>query len=98
MTMFMVETRLPIAPGTEFFSLIPAQRLKVAELMTRKKIVSYTLSADRSKLWIVMNGESEEEARRILAEQPMDKYFYYTFHELMFHEMAGAMFPSVSLN
>jgi hypothetical protein len=98
MKTFMVETLVPVNPSAEFFSLIPSQRSKVAELMTRKKIVSYSFSADRAKLWIIMNSESEDEARQILSEQPLDKYFTYLFHELMFHEIAGMMFPAVSLN
>ena len=98
MKSYMVEVPLPAEPPQEFFALIPSQRMKIAELMTKRKIISYTVSADRRKLWIVMVAESEQEARNILIEQPMDKYFRYTFHELMFHEMAGMAFPSVSLN
>jgi hypothetical protein len=94
----MVETRVPPEPNTEFFSLIPMQQRKIAELMAQKKILSYTLSIDRLKLWIIMNAESESDARQTLAEQPMDKYFDYHFHELMFHEMANTVFPAVSLN
>lgn len=99
MTTYMVEVQLPFAPPQEFFALIPSQRLKIAELMSQRKLLSYTLSADRMKLWIVMNANDVADAREILAQQPMDKYFTYTsFRELMFHEMAGLMFPAVSLN
>jgi hypothetical protein len=98
MKAYMIEVPLPFSPSQEFFSLIPSQRLKIAELMNRRKILSYTVSSDRLHLWIVLAANDELEARQILAEQPMDKYFRYTFHELMFHEMAGLMFPSVSLN
>ena len=98
MKTYMIEVPLPTSPSQEFFSLIPSQRLKVAELMTKRKILSYTVSANRLKLWIVLAAKDEMEARETLAEQPMDKYFRYTFHELMFHEMAGMMFPTVSLN
>ena len=94
----MVEVRLPMEPPQEFFALIPAQRAMVIELLTKRKFLSYTLSADRSKVWIVMVALSEPEAKELLEQQPMDKYFNYTFTELMFHDMAGAMFPAVSLN
>ena len=94
----MVEALVPVNPSVEFFSLIPSQRIKVGELMTQKKIVSYSFSADRSKLWIIMNSESESEARLTLAQQPLDRFFTYSFHELMFHEIAGMLFPAVSLN
>jgi hypothetical protein len=98
MKTFMVEVRLPYEPPQEFFALIPAQRAMVVELLTKRKFLSYTLSADRSKVWIVMVALSEMDAKELLEQQPMNKYFSYTFTELMFHDMAGAMFPAVSLN
>jgi len=98
MKTFMVEVRLPVDPPQEFFSLIPSQRAMVVDLLTKRKFLSYTLAADRSKVWIVMFAESEIIARELLEQQPMDKYFSYLFTELMFHDMAGAMFPAVSLN
>lgn len=99
MNTYMVDVQLPYAPSPEFFSLIPSQRAKIAELMTQKKILSYTVSADRLKLWIVMIAKDVADAKEILSQQPMDKFFtYISFRELMFHEMAGLMFPAVSLN
>ncbi|MFA5833681.1 MAG: hypothetical protein WDA22_09400 [Bacteroidota bacterium] len=98
MKTFMVEVKLPYEPNQEFFSLIPAQRAMVIDLLTKRKFLSYTLAADRSKVWIVMVAPTELEARTLLEQQPMDKYFSYTFTQLMFHDMAGAMFPAVSLN
>lgn len=98
MKTFMVEVGLPFSPPQEFFTLIPAQRAMVIDLLMKRKFLSYTLAADRSRVWIVMVAESEEDARSLLEKQPMDKYFRYTFTELMFHDMAGALFPSVSLN
>ena len=94
----MVEVRLPLAPPQEFFALIPSQRAMVIDLLMKRKFLTYTLAADRSKVWIVLVAETETEARQILEQQPMDKYFNYIFTELMFHDMAGAMFPTVSLN
>ena len=98
MKTFMVEVELPHHPSDEFFSLIPSQRQIVVELMSERKIISYTVSADRTKLWIVMNANNEEETRDILSRQPMDKFFTYTFFELMLHETANQVFPAVSLN
>ncbi len=99
MKTFMVEVQLPYNPTPEFFELIPQQRAKIAEFMTQRKFLTYTVSADRLKLWIVMIGRDETDAREILSQQPMDKYFsYLSFREIMFHEMVGMMFPTVSLN
>ncbi|MEI7905851.1 MAG: hypothetical protein WCI84_00690 [Bacteroidota bacterium] len=98
MKTFMVEVKLPMEPPQEFFALIPSQRAMVIDLMMKRKFLSYTLAADRSKVWIVMNASTEIEAIELLQKQPMDKYFRYTFTELMFHDMAGSVFPAVSLN
>lgn len=98
MKTYMVEVRLPYDPPQEFFTLIPSQRAMVIDLLMKRKFLSYTLAADRSKVWIVMVAPTVDEARTLLEQQPMDKYFSYTFTELMFHDMAGAMFPAVSLN
>ena len=98
MKTFMVEVRLPYEPPQEFFTLIPSQRAMVIDLLMKRKFLSYTLSADRSKVWIVVVAPTEFDVREMLEQQPMDKYFSYTFTELMFHDMAGTMFPAVSLN
>ncbi len=98
MKTFMVEVRLPFDPPQEFFTLIPSQRAMVVDLLMKRKFLSYTLAADRSKVWIVMVAESQIDARALLEQQPMDQYFSYIFTELMFHDMAGTMFPAVSLN
>ena len=98
MKTFMVEVRLPYEPNQDFFTLIPSQRAMVVDLLMKRKFLSYTLAADRSKVWIVMVASTELEARELLEQQPMNKYFNYSFTELMFHDMAGAMFPAVSLN
>lgn len=98
MKTFMVEVKLPYSPPQEFFALIPSQRAMVIDLLTKRKFLSYTLAADRSKVWIVLAAATEFDARELLEKQPMDKYFSYTFTELMFHDMSGAMFPAVSLN
>lgn len=99
MKTYMVEVRLPYQPPPEFFALIPRQRAVVAELLTQRTFLSYTLSADRLTVWVVLTAEGEEQAREVLSRQPMDRYFSYgAFRELMFHESAGVMFPQVSLN
>jgi len=98
MKTFMVEVQLPFEPTQEFFSLIPSQRAMVIDLLMKRKFLSYTLAADRSKVWIVMVAPTQLDAQSLLEQQPMNKFFSYSFTELMFHDMAGAMFPSVSLN
>ena len=94
---FMVEFDLPRNFDPEFLALIPAQRLKVDELMMKGKIRSYSLSADRSKLWMIVYEESERKAKKIINELPLKDHMDYQIAALMFHHSMEAIL-SMSLN
>lgn len=98
MSLFMAHVELPMFISQEFIALIPDQRLKLAELMQQRKILSYTLNATRSTLWIVVAAKNQKEAETILAQLPLDKFYSYRMELLMFHETASAQFPVVTLN
>lgn len=95
---WMAEIGLPNPITTEFASLIPSQRMTVGLLMSSGTILSYTLTADRTKLWVVLAGTSEAEVREALKKFPILPYCRYTIHELFFHEMAQSGIPKMSLN
>lgn len=94
----MIEFELPAVMDEEFVQKIPAQRLKVNQLMENGKILSYSLSADRQKLWCILKAESELEAMETIAEFPLIRYMDPTITELMFHNMVAARIPLFSLN
>ena len=94
----MIEIELPINMDEEFVQKIPAQRLKVNELMENGKLLSYSLSVDRQKLWCILKAESEVEAMETIAEFPLISYMDPTITELMFHNMVAARIPLFSLN
>lgn len=98
MSQYMIEFELPANMDTEFIQRIPAQRLKINELMESGKILSYSLSADRQKLWCILKAESEVEAMETIAEFPLIEYMDPTVTELMFHNMVAARIPLFSLN
>lgn len=95
---FMVDIDLPEVMTPEFRSLIPTQRVMVNELMNEGTILSYTLSLDRAKLWIVMVAESEEEVEEIISDFPIMDYSFAAIYELMFHETITRELPRISLN
>lgn len=95
---WMVEFTLPVPINQEFASLIPEQRLTIGKLMGAGKIVSYTLTADRTRLWAVILAPSEEEVRTILGTFPIIGWTRYTIHELFFHEYALGGTLRMSLN
>ena len=98
MKQFMVYVTLPDNPGEEFFSLVPKQRAKINSLMRKGIIISYSLSLDRSQLWIVMDAESEINVIEVLSEFPLIRFMKPEIHELMFHNSIYLNIPKVSLN
>lgn len=95
---WMVEIDLPVPMTVEFASLIPAQRMTVGLQMSAGTILSYTLTADRAKLWVVFAATTEAEVRDALRKFPILPYCRHQIHELFFHEMAQAGIPKMSLN
>ncbi len=84
--LYMVEMTVPPYPTDDFFELIPEHRFKVHELMHRDIIMSYSLSADRSKLWVIVKASSESELVMHLESLPLTSYLDYNYQELMFME------------
>lgn len=83
---------------TEFAALIPEQRMAVGMLMSSGTITSYTLSADRSKLWVTLIATSQEQATAILRKFPILPYTRWRITEAMFSEVTQVGIPRMSLN
>ncbi len=94
----MVEFDLPPIPDEGFANRIPAQRLKVEELMATGFLLSYSLSVDRHKLWCIVKAGSEREVTELMSEFPLIKYMTPVITELLFHNMVAARIPLLSLN
>ena len=98
MNQYMVEILLPQPLTRDFMSLVPAQRAIVNKLVHEGTIRSYTLTMDRSRLWVVMVAEDEDDVTEILDGFPIMPYAEADVHELMFHDMATHELPRLSLN
>ena len=98
MKQFMVNVRLPDDFTEEFISLIPKQRAMVNSLMRKGIIISYTLSLDRTLLWIVMETESEINVIEVLSEFPLIRFMKPDIREILFHNSMYVNVPKVSLN
>jgi len=98
MVQFMADISLPENPPTEFFALIPLQRLQVGILFKSGRLSSYALSLDRRKLWAVFNGNSKEEVQNIIDIFPLRGFMQVTIQELAFVEEPLFQFPTSSLN
>ncbi|MGB4959512.1 MAG: hypothetical protein WBO36_08550 [Saprospiraceae bacterium] len=94
---YMVEFIIPDDFTREMAEAIPAQRTKVDTYFYTGKLLSYTLSSDRTKLWAIFVCQSEAELVTLIDKLPMTIFFDYNYHEVLFHEMV-TRFPSFSLN
>lgn len=98
MPQFMIDFVLPRIVTQEFISLIPNQRAEVNRLMEQGKIIGYTLTLTRSKLWAVIVAENEEEVLEIISAFPLLKFMRFDIHPLAFHQSISLGLPSISLN
>jgi hypothetical protein len=98
MNQYMIDIELPQPITEEFAGLIPSQRAMVNVLMGEGKIASYSLSMDRSRLWVIVNAESAEGARGIIASFPIIPFIKFRMHELAFHNSVRFLRPQFSLN
>ena len=98
MKQFMADITLPEVITQDFISLIPLHRLQVGILLKSGRLTNYGLSLDRSKLWAIFIGNSEEEVHNIINIFPLRKYMDVRLYELAFHEHPQLQFPIQSLN
>jgi hypothetical protein len=82
----------------EFVELVPFQRDRIEELMDEGVVVAYSLSLDRSKLWITFISESEEDVYNLIGTFPLVAYMEPTVYELALHNSISNNFPIISLN
>lgn len=94
----MVDIFLPESLNPEFLRLIPAQRFRIDELMREGKIGSYSLSLDRSRLWVLCYAREEQEVLGIIKSMPIFDFIRYRIHPLMFHNEMNFGWPAVSMN
>ena len=97
MEQYLVEVFLPEFTE-EFFELVPAQREYIDKCMSKGSIRSYSLSSDRSKLWVIFTTKDEGEMIRTLKRFPIIKWINYKAYPLMFHNSMEMMIPAISLN
>lgn len=98
-TLYMIELALPNPITAEFMELIPKNLEVTNQLLSEGKIQYYTVSLERSKVWMVVQAETEFEAQSILAELPLSLYMTPTFFPTTFHQNTNNIsFPAISLN
>lgn len=94
----MIIIKLPHQMTEDFIRLIPKQRSHINKLMDKGKIVHYSLSMDRSTVWVTMQAVSEQEVMDILATFPLIAYMKPVIHELAFHNAVSNELPKLIMN
>jgi hypothetical protein len=95
---YMIDISLPEELTDDFQSKIPLQIESVSLHMQSGNIISYTLTMDRLKLWIVVSARNKNDAKSIIKSMPLYSYFDYTIHELMFNNINLPLYTTFSLN
>ena len=94
----MIILKLPGEMTEDFIRLIPKQRRHINELMDKGKVMQYSLSMDRSTVWVTMPAVSEQEVMDVLATFPLIGYMKPVIHELAFHNSVSNELPKLIMN
>jgi len=98
MNQYMMIMHLPEQLNAEFISLIPRQRAFIDRLLEEGIVRSYSLSRDRSRVWGVVRGESEQGVRDLVDEFPLRKFVDVEIVELAFNNITISPLLAVSMN
>lgn len=99
MGLYVVTLRLPDSFDEEFVALIPRHRAFINNLIEENIIVSYAISADRSRGWVTMQGASAEAVRGVVEQFPLYPFFRsIEIDELFVFDSAATRLPKISLN
>ncbi|GLR17740.1 muconolactone Delta-isomerase family protein [Portibacter lacus] len=94
---YMVEFDVYYQIDGEFESKIPSQRDAISRLFAQGKLLSYSLSKERTKLWGVFLVSSESELIQLIEKLPLTRFMDYDYNELLFHN-GLSLIPTMSLN
>ena len=93
---YMVEFDVPNLT-TELLEMIPEQRIQINKLFIEGRLLSYSLSMDRSKVFAIFLAIDDEQLIESIESLPLSVYMGYTSMELMFHNTIQ-LIPTMSLN
>ena len=69
-------------PTAEVLAMLPAERVRTAELVAQGAIEHRFFAADGDQVWFVMQGESAAAVDNMLDSLPMRRFFNITFQQL----------------
>jgi hypothetical protein len=94
---FMIDIELPKTMSEDLIELIPLQRRFVDRMMKKGIITSYSLSFDRTKLWVVVSADNLIDVKRLVGSFPIFCHIKFKINILLFHEVNNQV-PQFWLN
>ena len=98
MNTYMISIKLPEELTEEFVSLIPKQRACVDKLMDEGRVLQYSLSLDRTQLWVILFAKNRKTAMGIISTFPLIDFMKPTIIELAFHNSISTELPKLIMN
>jgi len=95
---FLVDFTLPDSLDEEFMDLIPYQRAMVNRLFKDGILMNYALSLESSRMWAVVNAQSEMEVQAIIADLPLTEFMNVEINMLTFYNSMQPVTPDFSMN
>lgn len=80
---FMVEITFIPQHQSEIAALVPKEQAHIKTLMERGIVQAIYISADRSYVWVVMYGESQEQVQQEVQSFPLYPYMNVEFTTLV---------------
>jgi len=95
---FLVDFALPDSLDEEFMDLIPYQRAMVNRLFKDGILMNYALSLESSRMWAVVNAQSEMEVQAIISDLPLTEFMSVEINMLTFYNSMQPVTPDFSMN
>jgi muconolactone delta-isomerase len=95
---YMVEFTLPKELPQDFLDRIPQQRNAVNKMLHEGRVLTYALSLEDSRLWVIFSVRTEAELTELIQRLPLTRYMKANIHELTFYNSAQAFTPAFSVN
>lgn len=71
---FMIHARFRPQDQQEVLARVPQEQARIKELMGQGSVEALYVAADLSQVWLVMQGESQEQVQKSLQTLPLYSY------------------------
>jgi len=80
----------------DFLKRVSAQRGYMNELLLRKVLLNYGLSADSNTMWMVFSADSEDTVEKILQVLPLRNYVHFHIEKLFTYQTIWNNHPALN--